>query len=68
MNKDKNTFLILTFFLGAFGAQWFYVGKTGKAVIYFLFLWTGIPSILALITLVRVAFMNQTEFETYVGK
>jgi TM2 domain-containing membrane protein YozV len=32
--KDKKTALLLCFFLGVFGAHRFYVGQTGKGIIY----------------------------------
>ena len=34
--KNKNTYALLAFFLGGFGAHKFYVGQTGKGILYFL--------------------------------
>ena len=34
--KSKNTALLLCFFLGIFGIHQFYVGKTGKGILYLL--------------------------------
>ena len=35
-SKSKNTALLLCFFLGALGIHQFYVGKTGKGILYLL--------------------------------
>jgi len=38
---------ILALFLGGFGAHKFYLGESGIGVLYLVFCWTGIPSIVA---------------------
>jgi TM2 domain-containing membrane protein YozV len=35
--KNKNTYALLALFLGGFGAHKFYVGQTGKGILYLLF-------------------------------
>ena len=47
--KSKVTAGLLGIFLGGFGVHKFYMGKTGRGVLYLLFCWTGIPSIVGLI-------------------
>lgn len=47
--KSKVTAGLLALFLGGFGAHKFYLGKTGMGILYLIFCWTYIPSILALI-------------------
>lgn len=47
--KDKTTAGLLGIFLGGFGAHKFYLGKTGQGILYLIFCWTYIPSILGLI-------------------
>ncbi len=47
--KDNVVAILLAIFLGGFGAHHFYMGKTGLGVLYLLFCWTLIPSIIALI-------------------
>jgi len=37
---------ILAFFLGTFGAHWFYLGRPSRAIWYVCFFWTGIPTII----------------------
>lgn len=46
---DKTALALLAFFLGAFGAHKFYVGKYVQGIFYFLFFWTGIPGLIAFV-------------------
>jgi TM2 domain-containing membrane protein YozV len=41
--------VLLALFLGGFGAHRFYMGEMGLGILYFVFCWTGIPSIVAFI-------------------
>ena len=47
--KSVSTYALLSFFLGGFGAHKFYFGQIGIGVLYAIFVWTFIPSIVALI-------------------
>jgi len=47
--KSVSTYALLAFFLGGFGAHKFYFGQIGIGVLYAIFIWTFIPSIVALI-------------------
>ena len=46
---NKVVYCILTFFLGGIGVHKFYAGKIGTGILFFLFCWTFIPSIIAFI-------------------
>lgn len=48
-DRSKTTALLLTFFLGGLGIEWFYLGKTGLGIVSLLTFWTGIPAIVAII-------------------
>ena len=47
--KSVSTYALLAFFLGGLGAHKFYFGQIGIGVLYAIFVWTFIPSIVALI-------------------
>ncbi|PRY09017.1 TM2 domain-containing membrane protein YozV [Pontibacter ummariensis] len=60
--KNKTTAALLAFFLGGFGAQFFYLGKAGRGVLCLLFFWTFIPAIIAIIDFIRFLVMSEDEF------
>lgn len=47
--KNRVTAALLAILLGAFGAHKFYIGKTGTGILYLLFFWTYIPSIVGFV-------------------
>lgn len=50
MNEvNKVIYIVLALFLGGFGVHKFYARKTGMGLLYFVFCWTGIPQIIAII-------------------
>lgn len=51
VRKDRTTAFLLTFFLGGLGAHQYYMGNIGKGVLYTLFSWTFIPTVIAFIEL-----------------
>lgn len=61
--KDYNLTLILTFFLGGIGMHKFYLGKAGAGIAYFLFCWTFIPSVLALIDFIMMLTGGKEAFD-----
>lgn len=61
-SKNRTSAALWAFFLGGFGAHKFYLGQTGKGILYILFFWTLIPSFLALISFVRFLCMSDVEF------
>ena len=48
MIVNKYVYAALAFFLGSFGAHRFYRKQNGKAVLYLLFCWTGIPGVIGI--------------------
>nr|WP_311773475.1 TM2 domain-containing protein [Listeria marthii] len=46
---NKWVYVALALLLGTFGAHKFLVGKNGQGVLYVVFCWTGIPSIVSFI-------------------
>lgn len=47
--KDPTTGVLLSFFLGGFGAHRMYLGEWSTGVAYLLFSWTTIPFVIALV-------------------
>ncbi len=59
-SRAKATFFAQ--FLGMIGVHKFYLGKTVPGVIYLVFCWTGIPSIIALIETIMMVSMSDYDF------
>lgn len=49
MKHNKTIAGILAFFLGTLGIHRFYMGEWKKGLIYLLFFWTGVPTIVGII-------------------
>lgn len=65
--KNKLTAALLAFFLGAFGAHKFYLGQIGFGILYLLFFWTLIPSIIAFIEFIILLTMSDEVFNARFG-
>jgi|TARA_Y100000296_G_C5179952_1_gene263252 TM2 domain-containing membrane protein YozV len=64
--KNRTVAILLAFFLGGLGIQWFYLNKPLNGIISFLFCWTFIPALVALFQIVMWLMMNDAKFaETY---
>mgnify|MGYP002883516403 FL=1 len=68
--KDVTIGVVLALFLGGFGAHKFYFGQIGLGIIYFLFCWTFIPSLIGLVEACLMggttrAFNNQIARRAY---
>lgn len=59
--KDPTTGLLLALFLGGLGAHRFYMGDVGLGILYFVFVWTFIPAIVALVE----CFMMKDRVQRY---
>lgn len=47
--KDEVVGVLLALFLGTFGAHHFYLRRTGLGILYAVFFWTGIPTIISFV-------------------
>ena len=47
--RDEVVGILLALFLGTFGVHHFYLRRTGLGILYIVFFWTGIPSVLGFI-------------------
>ncbi|MDM5231138.1 TM2 domain-containing protein [Lysinibacillus pakistanensis] len=60
--KNKNIAGVLAIFLGGFGIHKFYMGKIFQGIIYLIFCWTYIPSIIAFIEGIIYLLSNEHNF------
>lgn len=61
--RNKTTAIILAGLLGGLGVHRFYLGRPGSGILYLIFFWTFIPVLLSLAELVRMAMMEEEEFD-----
>ena len=61
--KSRVSAALFAFFLGGLGAHKFYLGKVGQGLLYLVFCWTFIPSVIALIELIRYLCMSDERFD-----
>lgn len=55
VRKNPTTGVLLALFLGGFGAHHFYMGRIGLGILYTLFIWTLIPTIVAFVEVFLMA-------------
>jgi TM2 domain-containing membrane protein YozV/ribosomal protein L40E len=60
--KNKIAAALFAFFLGSFGAHKFYLGQIGRGILYLLFCWTFIPTILSFIEFILLLVMSDETF------
>ncbi|MDE6266519.1 MAG: TM2 domain-containing protein [Muribaculaceae bacterium] len=59
--KSKTTAILLCFFLGGFGAHWFYLGKMGFGILYLLT--GGLCGIGTLVNFIQFLMMSNEDFD-----
>ncbi|MBS2770659.1 TM2 domain-containing protein [Anoxybacillus rupiensis] len=62
MVKNKVVVGLLAILLGGLGIHKFYLGKLGQGILYLLFSWTGIPSIIGFIEGIVYLVKSDEEF------
>ena len=61
--KNRTTAALMAFFLGGFGGHQFYLGNTGKGILYLVFCWTYIPSIIGFIEGIMLITQSDEDFD-----
>lgn len=62
-DRSKITAGILALLLGGLGIHKFYLGKGGQGILYLIFCWTWIPSIIAFIEGIIYLTMDEDKFD-----
>lgn len=65
--KSRATAAILALFLGGIGIHKFYLGQAGWGILYILFCWTFIPSIIAFIEAIVYLCASDEQFAAKYG-
>ncbi len=60
--KSRVAASLFAFFLGGIGGQKFYLGKTGQGILFILFCWTFIPSLIGFIEGIIFLTMSDDAF------
>lgn len=60
--KNKTTAALLAIFVGRLGIHRFYLGQSFLGIVYLLFCWTCIPSLIAFIEGVLYLLSSENEF------
>ena len=58
VKKDKTVAALLAIFLGDFGIHKFYLGQTGRGILYLVFCWTMIPGFIGFVE--GIIYLAQT--------
>lgn len=62
-DRSKTVAALLAFFLGGLGIHKFYLGQIGMGVLYLLFCWTWIPSIIAFVEFIIYLCTSDADFD-----
>ena len=65
--KNRVAAALFAFFLGGLGVHKFYLGQVGMGILYLLFCWTFIPSIVAFIEFILLLVMDDQTFNRKYG-
>lgn len=61
--KSKTVAILITFFLGTFGIQKFYLGRNAQGIACLFLFWTGVPAFIAIFDFFRILFMSKSSFD-----
>lgn len=60
--KSKSIAALLAFFLGGLGIHRFYLRQNGMGILYLIFSWTFIPTLIAFFDFFVLIFMSESSF------
>jgi TM2 domain-containing membrane protein YozV len=62
--RNRTAAILICFFAGGFGIHKFYLGKNVEGILYLIFCWTCIPSLIAFFEFLGLCFMSDREFDS----
>lgn len=65
--KRRISAVLLALFLGGLGVHKFYLGRTGQGILYLLFCWTFIPSLIAFVEFIIYLCSSDENFARKYG-
>ena len=65
--KSKLVAALFALFLGSFGIHKFYLRRVGMGILYLIFCWTFIPSVLGFIDAILLLIMSDEDFNRKYG-
>lgn len=66
--KSRIATALFALILGSFGAHRFYLGQIGLGVLYLVFCWTWIPTIVSFVEFILLLIMSDEEFDRRYGQ
>ena len=60
--KDRVLAIVLALLLGGFGVHKFYLGRVGQGILYLIFCWTFIPTVIAFVEAIIYVTMSDEAF------
>lgn len=66
--KNRTVAILLALFLGGFGAHKFYLNQPGWGVLYLVFCWTFIPSIISVFEIIMFLVVGEDGFNAKFNK
>lgn len=63
VHKSRGIAMVLALFLGGLGLHKFYLGQVGMGVLYLLFCWTFIPTIIGFLEAIGYLLMGEAKFQ-----
>lgn len=65
--RSKLAAALFALFLGGFGVHKFYLGRVGQGILYLVFVWTFIPTLIGFIEGILYLVMDDAEFAAKYG-
>jgi TM2 domain-containing membrane protein YozV len=61
--RNRTAAILICFFGGGLGIHKFYLGKNVEGILYLVFFWTFVPSLISFFEFLGLCFMSDREFD-----